>query len=39
VLNASVKAGWEPHFAVAMGDIYDEVLALGNMLGIEVETY
>ncbi len=39
VINASVKDGWEPHFAVAMGDIFEEVKALGNMLGIEVDVY
>ena len=32
----AVKDGWEPHFAVAMGDITKEISALGNMLGIEV---
>ncbi len=39
VVNNSVKAGWEPHFAVAMGDIKEELRALANMLGIEVEEY
>ncbi len=39
VVNNSVKAGWEPHFAVAMGDIKEELKALANMLGIEVEAY
>ncbi len=38
-VNNSVKAGWEPHFAVAMGDVRDELEALANMLGIEVEKY
>ncbi len=38
-VNKSVKAGWEPHFAVAMGDIKEELEALANMLGIEVEKY
>ncbi len=33
---SAVKDGWEPHFAVAMGDITKEIYALGNMLGIEV---
>ncbi|MBR0113257.1 MAG: fucose isomerase [Clostridia bacterium] len=33
---SAVKQGWEPHFAVAMGDITAEIAALGNMLGIEV---
>ncbi|MBQ9517490.1 MAG: fucose isomerase [Eubacterium sp.] len=39
IVNSSVKAGWEPHFAVAMGDIADELEALANMLGIEVEMF
>ena len=39
ILNSSVNAGWEPHFAIAMGDIEEEVKALGNMLGVEVEAY
>ena len=39
IVNSSVKAGWEPHFAVAMGDIADELEALANMLGIEVEIF
>lgn len=39
VVSNSVKAGWEPHFAVAMGDIKDELKALANMLQIEVEAY
>ena len=39
VVNNSVKAGWEPHFAVAMGDIKEELKALANMLQIEVEEY
>ena len=39
VINSSVKDGWEPHFAVAMGNIEEELKALGNMLGIEVISY
>ena len=35
----SVKAGWEPHFVVAMDDISKEIEALCNMLRIEVEKY
>ena len=35
----SVKAGWEPHFVVAMDDISQEIEALCNMLRIEVEKY
>ena len=38
-VRASVEDGWEPHFVVAMGDIADEILALANMLGIEVLEY
>lgn len=33
---SAVKEGWEPHFAVAMGDIKEEIKMLGNFLGIEV---
>jgi len=39
ILNNSVTSGWEPHFVVAMGDIEEEIKALGNMLGIEVEAF
>ena len=39
ILNSSVNSGWEPHFAIAMGDIEEEVKVLGNMLSIEVEAY
>ena len=39
VINKSVKSGWEPHFAVAMGNVVSELEALANMLGIEVEKY
>ena len=39
ILNSSVTAGWEPHFAIAMGDIEEELKALSNMLDIEVEAY
>ena len=35
-IRGGVEYGWEPHFAVAMGDISDAVKALGKMLGIEV---
>ncbi|MBR6392130.1 MAG: fucose isomerase [Eubacterium sp.] len=38
-VNNSIKDGWEPHFAVAMGNITDELKALGNMLGLEVAVY
>lgn len=36
VVLSSVKAGWEPHFAVAFEDISAELKALGEMLNIEV---
>ena len=39
ILNSSVEAGWEPHFVVAMGDIADELKALGEFLETEVEAY
>ena len=39
ILNSSVTDGWEPHFVVAMGDIEEELKALGNMLNIETEIY
>ena len=35
-IRGGVEYGWEPHFAVAMGDITASVKALGKMLGIEV---
>ena len=35
-IRSAVEYGWEPHFAVAMGDISKTVEALGKMLGIEV---
>lgn len=39
IINTSVKSGWEPHFAVAMGDIAEELKALANFLNIEVEEF
>ena len=39
IINTAVRDGWEPHFAVAMGDITEEIKALGNYLGIEVCVY
>ena len=39
IIHNSVKAGWEPHFAVAMGDIADTLEALATMLGIETEKF
>lgn len=39
LVSNAVKEGWEPHFAVAMGDIADELHILAGMLGIEVEKF
>ena len=35
-IRGAVEYGWEPHYAVAMGDVSGAVKALGKMLGIEV---
>lgn len=39
IVKSSVKAGFEPHFAVAYGDIKTELTALCEMLSIEVCEY
>lgn len=39
IINEAVKKGWEPHFAVAMGDVSSQLEMLANMLGIEVERF
>ncbi len=39
IVVSSVKAGFEPHFAVAYSDIYDELVALSEMLNLEVCEY
>ncbi|MBQ7547272.1 MAG: fucose isomerase [Clostridia bacterium] len=39
LVETAVRNGWEPHFAVAYGDISAAILALGNMLGIPVEQF
>ena len=39
IVVSSVKDGWEPHFAVAFDDISAELIALSEMLGIEVCEY
>ncbi len=39
LIETAVQRGWEPHFAVAFGDIADALGALGGMLGIPVERY
>ena len=38
-VEKAVEEGWEPHFVVAMGDVKAEIIALANMLGIEVEKF
>ncbi len=35
-IRGGVEYGWEPHFAVAMADVREQIAALGKMLGIEV---
>ena len=39
IINESVLAGWEPHFAVAYGDISMELKILADMLNMEVTLY
>jgi L-fucose isomerase-like protein len=39
IVNNAVKNGWEPHFAIAMGDIADELEILSNILGVKTEKY
>ena len=39
LIGSAVKDGWEPHFAVAMGDISEEIRIFGEMLGIDVFEY
>lgn len=39
IVTRSVKEGWEPHFAVAYGDISEELRILAEMLNIEVCSY
>lgn len=39
IINKAVLSGWEPHFAVAMGDIEKELEAFAHLLGIEVEKF
>lgn len=39
IVTSAVKDGWEPHFAVAMGDIAAPLKAFADILGIEVVTY
>lgn len=39
IVQATVKDGWEPHFAVLYGDAADSLEMLGNMLDIKVIRY
>lgn len=39
LVSRAVYEGWEPHFAVAMGDIKGEIIALARMLNIEVSEF
>ena len=39
IINRAVKEGWEPHFAVAMGDISAELEAFAELLNIEAEKF
>lgn len=39
MVTESVKDGWEPHFAVAYGDVAAELEALAHMLNMEVCKY
>lgn len=39
IINDAVKDGWEPHYAVAYGDITDELEAFCRIMGIEACRY
>ncbi len=39
LVNKAVCDGWEPHFAVAMGNILQELRVFGDMLGLEFIEY
>lgn len=39
IINNAVLDGWEPHFAVAYGNITKELKAFANMIGIKVCEY
>lgn len=39
IVENSVRDGWEPHYAVALTDISNELQALADMLGIEVVNF
>lgn len=36
IVKSSVKAGFEPHFVVIYADVKSELVALGEMLGIDI---
>jgi len=39
LINKAVKDGWEPHFAVAMGNIKNEIKVVANFLGLEISEF
>ena len=39
IVNESVLEGWEPHFAVAYGNISKELEILANMLNIKIQNW
>lgn len=39
LIDKAIKDGWEPHFAVAMGDIAQELEAFAKLLGIEAQQF
>lgn len=39
LIDRAVKDGWEPHFAVAMGDIEEELEAFARLLHIEADKF
>lgn len=39
LIDKAVKGGWEPHFAVAMGDIAQELETFAKLLGIEAQQF
>ena len=39
LINSAVADGWEPHFAVAMGNIKTELMIFAQMLGVEYIEY
>ncbi len=39
MITKMVKEGWEPHFVVLYGDVYDSLVILAEMLNIEIVQY